>query len=54
MLNPELLKILACPVCKSELKYDAKAEKLLCYQCKLKYSVDQGVPIMLPDQAEKF
>ena len=54
MIKPELLKILACPGCKGELDYVVEQGKLVCKKCRLKYSVEKGVPIMLIDQAEKF
>lgn len=54
MIKPELLRILACPGCKGELEYVAEQDKLVCKKCRLKYSVEKRVPIMLIDQAEKF
>ena len=43
MLNKELLDILVCPKCKGDLKYDQKAEKLICHECRLKYGVEDAV-----------
>ena len=54
MLNKELLEILACPLCKGDLEYDTTNEKLICNECRLKYAVKDDIPIMLPDEAEKF
>ena len=54
MLNPELLRILACPNCHAELEYKSGENKLICPSCRLKYLVEQGVPIMLADNAERF
>jgi len=54
MLDKELLDILACPKCKGELEYDEKNEKLICNACRLKYSIDNEIPIMLIDEAEQF
>jgi uncharacterized protein YbaR (Trm112 family) len=52
-LNKKLLDILACPKCKGDLKYkDAKEdESLTCLKCRLKYKVEDGIPIMLIDEA---
>lgn len=50
----ELLKILACPVCKGPLRYDEKENKLICDRCRLKYPIKEGIPIMLESEAEKF
>ncbi len=54
MLSRELLKILACPACKRDLKYDPKESQLICENCRLKYPVKADIPIMLIDKAEKF
>jgi uncharacterized protein YbaR (Trm112 family) len=54
MLKPELLKILACPRCKSELEYQQERQKLVCNRCRLKFPIQEGIPIMLLDKAEKF
>jgi len=54
MLDDELLKILACPACKGELKYDSKNGTLECDRCRLRYPVKDDVPIMLIDEAEKL
>lgn len=53
MIDPELLKILACPVCKSEVKLEG--ERLVCQnvQCRLRYPIRDGIPVMLVDEAEK-
>ena len=52
-LDPELLEILACPKCKGELEYRVGKgeEALLCHACALRYDVDDGIPIMLIDEA---
>ncbi|MBD3264767.1 MAG: Trm112 family protein [Candidatus Omnitrophica bacterium] len=51
MINDELLKILVCPVCKKEVFL--KNEKIICKACGRKYPVKDGIPIMLPEEAEK-
>jgi uncharacterized protein YbaR (Trm112 family) len=54
MLDDELLKILVCPACKGELVYDPDKSTLECHQCRLRYAVEDDVPIMLIEEAEKF
>ena len=54
MLDDELLRILACPACKGELKYDPKNSTLECLRCRLRYPVKEDVPIMLIEEAQKF
>lgn len=46
MIDKELLKILACPRCKSDLNYDKN--KLVCVKCKKVYEVKDDIPILLP------
>ena len=51
-LSPELLKILVCPKCKGALDYHlSPAEALVCKACALVYAVQDGIPIMLIDEA---
>ncbi len=54
MLSDELLKILACPRCKGPLDYIKDKEQLVCNGCRLIYRVENDIPIMLIDEAEKF
>jgi len=66
MIDKELLDILACPMCKSSLKYDEANQKLICLdenrdirefkrgeKCGLIYPIREGIPIMLEEEAEK-
>lgn len=54
MLKKELLDILACPACKGELTYDEDNQKLTCQECRLRYRIEDDIPIMLIEEAEKF
>lgn len=54
MIDPQLLEILACPKCKKELEYDEKNQKLICNECRMKYRIEEDIPIMLIDEAETF
>jgi uncharacterized protein YbaR (Trm112 family) len=49
-LDPELLAILVCPKCKGDLRVEPEA--LCCDACLLRYRVDDGIPVMLIDEAE--
>ena len=48
----KLLKILACPVCKSNLEYNKDKTKLVCTKCKAIYSIKDGIPILLPPEIQ--
>ncbi|MCB0291617.1 MAG: Trm112 family protein [Calditrichaeota bacterium] len=59
MLNPQLLEMLSCANCKGPLEVVATEPerndgKLLCRRCGLAYIVTDGLPNMLPEQAEKI
>lgn len=53
MIDEELLKILACPACKAEVKLEG--ERIICQNraCGLRYPIRDGIPVMLIDEAEK-
>lgn len=54
MLKKELIDILACPACKGELMYEQDNQKLTCHRCRLKYRIEDDIPIMLIEEAEGF
>jgi uncharacterized protein YbaR (Trm112 family) len=56
MLSPDLLNILACPVCKGELQLSVNdgEQQLICQPCGLAFPVKDDIPILLVDQAEKI
>jgi uncharacterized protein YbaR (Trm112 family) len=51
MISPELLAILACPVCKKPLQMPA--DKLQCVNCGRLYPIRDGIPILLAEEAQK-
>ena len=54
MIDKELLDILICPVSKGKLEYDEANQVLICRESRLKYPIVDGIPVMLPEQAERF
>ena len=50
-MDPEFLKRLACPKCKTALSL--KDAKLTCGTCGRRYPVRDGVPVLLVDEAEQ-
>ncbi len=48
-ISPDLLAILVCPVDKQELRLDG--ERLICTACGRIYPIEEGIPIMLVDEA---
>ncbi len=53
-IDPDFLKILACPKCKGGIQQDSKNEALICPHCAVRYPVRNGIPVMLSDEAEKI
>ena len=53
-LDPRLLDVLACPITKSSLVYDEKAEELISKKAKLAFPVRDGIPIMLVEEAREI
>ncbi|MFB6240205.1 MAG: Trm112 family protein [Gemmatimonadota bacterium] len=53
-LDEDLLEILVCPKCKGELEYRPDGDALLCHECRLRYDVEDDIPIMLVDEATEF
>jgi uncharacterized protein len=58
-LSAELLAILVCPESKQPLLHlppgaDGAGEFLFCPTSRLKYRVDDGIPVMLVDEAERL
>ncbi|MBK8166307.1 MAG: Trm112 family protein [bacterium] len=52
MLDPKLLEILACPLCRHPVVPDATHAWLDCRVCAVRYRVEDGIPVMLPDEAQ--
>ncbi|MCE2510964.1 MAG: Trm112 family protein [Acidimicrobiia bacterium] len=50
-LDARLLEILACPSDKGPLLYFADEESLYNPRLRLRYRVDDGIPVMLMDEA---
>jgi len=56
LISADLLEVLACPQChgKLELVEEGEGGHLDCHHCRLRYRIDDGIPVMLIDEAEKF
>jgi uncharacterized protein YbaR (Trm112 family) len=50
----ELLEILACPKCRGVLIYDRAGQVLDCEECRLRYAIEDDIPVMLIDEARKY
>lgn len=52
--DPELLKILVCPVTRGPLRYDEEAQELISEQAGLAFPIRDGVPVMLVEEARQL
>ncbi len=53
-MDPKLLEILVCPVCKGPLEYRRAEAELVCRPCRLAYAIKDGIPVMLADEAREL
>lgn len=54
MIDKSLLEILACPVCKGELLYDASHQELICRFDRLAYPIVKDIPVMIESRARRL
>lgn len=53
-MDPKLLEILVCPLCKGPLVYRKAEQELVCRPDRLAYPVRDGIPVMLVDEAREL
>ena len=54
IIAKELLDILACPLCKTDIELveiGPKKHGLRCVECRRVYPIEDGIPVMLVDEA---
>ena len=52
MIDKALLIMLVCPECKTPLKQ--VGEELICEKSKLAYPIQDGIPVLLVEEARKI
>ncbi len=50
MITKELLEILACPLCKTDVRLEDN--RIVCTKCGRRYPIRDAIPVMLIDEAE--
>ncbi|WP_152206851.1 Trm112 family protein [Marinobacter changyiensis] len=50
-MDKKLVAMLACPVCKGELKLDRERQELICYGDAMAFPIKEGIPVMLAVEA---
>lgn len=53
-MDPKLLDILVCPLCKGPLAYNKEARELICKPDRIAFPIRDGIPVMLEDEARKL
>lgn len=53
-MNKNLLDIVVCPICKSDLQLDEACHELICKVDKLAYPIRDDIPVMLVDEARSL
>ncbi len=53
-MDKKLLEILVCPVTKGPLIYDKERNELISRSARLAYRIEDGIPIMLADEAREL
>ena len=53
-MDPKLLEILVCPLCKGPLTWRKDAGELICKGDRLAYPVRDDIPVMLEEEAREL
>ncbi|HMN83913.1 MAG TPA: Trm112 family protein [Burkholderiaceae bacterium] len=53
-MDPRMLDILVCPICKGPLEYQKAAQELVCPRDQLAYPIRDDIPVMLEDEARRL
>jgi len=49
--DPRLLEMLVCPITRTRLRYDAKAQELVSDAAGLAFPIRAGIPVMIVEEA---
>lgn len=50
-MDPRLLEVLVCPLCKGSLHHDRARGELACRRDHLAFPIRDGIPVMLESEA---
>ena len=54
MVDPKLLEILVCPICKGQLQYRREKQELICKLDRLAYPIQEGITMMMEEHAREL
>jgi uncharacterized protein len=52
--DTKLLEIIACPVCKGNLKFDKQNNELISTAAKLAYPIKDDIPVLIENEAREL
>ena len=50
-IDPQLLEMLVCPVCKTPVQLEEDESGLFCTNCRRFYRIEDDIPVMLEEEA---
>jgi uncharacterized protein len=53
-MDPRLLEILVCPICKGPIRFDRSAQELICAADRLAFPIRDGIAVMLEEEARRI
>ncbi len=53
-MDPKLLEILVCPLCKGPLVHLKARQELICKADRLAFPIRDGIPVMLVEEARRL
>jgi uncharacterized protein YbaR (Trm112 family) len=53
-MDPRLLDILVCPLCKGLLEFRKSEQELVCHADGLAFPIRDGIPVMLESEARRL
>jgi uncharacterized protein len=53
-MDPKLLDILVCPLCKGSLKHDRAALELICEHDALAFPIRDSIPVLIVEKARSL
>jgi uncharacterized protein YbaR (Trm112 family) len=54
VMDPKLLDLLVCPLCKGPLVHRKEQAELVCKADRLAFPIRDGIPVMLEDEARRL
>ena len=54
MIDPQLIKILVCPITKAPVQLSKDKTELICKASRLAYPIRDDIPVMLETEARKI